>query len=296
VKIQLAPANLHWCSDKALTLLSEASKKYNVPMHMHLLETAYQKRYAWRRGNARHSNTSTASTWWAALTLGHGVWLNEKDIERMATAGACVCHNCSSNFRLRSGVAALNHFEAAGINTASARRGWPQRRPRHAAGDEIGFARTPCARDDRGGRANHKPGLAYGHRGWRQDNAFWQQHRHTGGRQSGRPRTARLETNLLPYLDEETPLLDAVIQRAKVEGVKLTMCDGEVIYQDGKFSKVDRDATLKALHDDLTRALSDDEVERRRLSKALLPHVRKFYANYIDPAKHAPFYRPSSRI
>jgi hypothetical protein len=74
------------------------------------------------------------------------------------------------------------------------------------------------------------------------------------------------------------------------------MCDGEVIYQDGKFSKVDRDATLKALHDDLTRALSDDEVERRRLSKALLPHVRKFYANYIDPAKHAPFYRPSSRI
>src|SRR5262245_52403574 len=85
------------------------------------------------------------------------------------------------------------------------------------------------------------------------------------------------------------PLLDAVIQRAKAEGVKLSMCDGEVIYRDGNFSKIDRDAALKALHDDLSRALSDDEVERRRLSKALLPHVRKFYANYIDPAKHAPF-------
>ena len=58
-----------------------------------------------------------------------------------------------------------------------------------------------------------------------------------------------------PYLDEETPLLDAVIQRAKAEGVKLTMCDGEVIYQDGKFTKVDRDASLKALHDDLSKAL-----------------------------------------
>jgi cytosine/adenosine deaminase-related metal-dependent hydrolase len=99
-----------------------------------------------------------------------------------------------------------------------------------------------------------------------------------------------------PYLDEETPLLDAVIQRAKAEGVKLTMCDGEVIYQDGKFTKVDRDASLKALHDDLSKALSNDEVERRKLSKALLPHVRKFYANYIDPAKHEPFYRPSSRV
>jgi cytosine/adenosine deaminase-related metal-dependent hydrolase len=38
-----------------------------------------------------------------------------------------------------------------------------------------------------------------------------------------------------PYLDEETPLLDAVIQRAKGEAVKLNMCDGEVIYRDGRF-------------------------------------------------------------
>jgi hypothetical protein len=87
-----------------------------------------------------------------------------------------------------------------------------------------------------------------------------------------------------------------VIQRAKAEGVKMTMCDGEVIYQDGKFTKVDRDASLKALHDDLSKALANDEVERRKLSKALLPHVRKFYATYIDPAAHEPFYRPSSRV
>ena len=46
------------------------------------------------------------------------MWLNEKDIDRLAAAGGCVCHNCSSNFRLRSGVAALNFFEKKGINTA----------------------------------------------------------------------------------------------------------------------------------------------------------------------------------
>jgi 5-methylthioadenosine/S-adenosylhomocysteine deaminase len=49
------------------------------------------------------------------------------------------------------------------------------------------------------------------------------------------------------------------------------------------------------LHEDLQRALSDDEVERRRLSKSLLPHVKAFYANYFDPEQHVPFYRPSSR-
>jgi hypothetical protein len=99
-----------------------------------------------------------------------------------------------------------------------------------------------------------------------------------------------------PYLDSETPLLDAVLQRAKTSGVKSVICDGEVIYVDGRFTKVDRDGALRALHDDLTKALADDEVERRKLSKALLPHVKAFYANYFDPGAHEPFYRPSSRI
>src|SRR5262249_3965618 len=99
-----------------------------------------------------------------------------------------------------------------------------------------------------------------------------------------------------PYLDVETPVLDALIQRAKTDGVTAVMCDGQIIYQAGRFTEGDREAPLKALHDDLSKALSSDEVERRTLSKALLPHVRKFYADYIDPAKHEPFYRPSSRV
>jgi 5-methylthioadenosine/S-adenosylhomocysteine deaminase len=45
----------------------------------------------------------------------------------------------------------------------------------------------------------------------------------------------------------------------------------------------------------LQRALSDDEVERRNLSKSLLPHVKAFYANYFDADQHVPFFRPSSR-
>src|SRR4029077_15992549 len=64
-----------------------------------------------------------------------------------------------------------------------------------------------------------------------------------------------------PYLDPETPLLDAVLQRAKTGGVRTVICDGDVIYQDGKFTKVDRDDALLALHEDPQRALSEDEVE-----------------------------------
>ena len=98
-----------------------------------------------------------------------------------------------------------------------------------------------------------------------------------------------------PYLDAETPLLDAVLQRAKTSGVRTVICDGDVIYHDAKFTRVDRDGALRALHEDLQRALSDDEVERRGLAKSLLPHVRAFYANYFDSEQHVPFYRQSSR-
>ena len=99
-----------------------------------------------------------------------------------------------------------------------------------------------------------------------------------------------------PYLDEQTPVLDAVIQRAKTTGVRHVMCGGETIYADGRFTRVDQAAALKTLRDELAHALSDDEVQRRRLSKALLPHIKRFRAGYVDPAGHQPFYRPGSVV
>jgi 5-methylthioadenosine/S-adenosylhomocysteine deaminase len=297
VRIQLAPANLHWCSDKALGMLSETSKKYDVPMHMHLLETAMQKEYAWRRGGCTAVEyIDRFDMLGPRMTLGHGVWLNEKDIDRMAETGSCVCHNCSSNFRLRSGIAALNHFEAKGINTAIGL-------------DEAGI------NDDRDMlqemrlvlRAHRVPGigdevptmsqvLRMASVGGAKTTGYGEQ---LGTIAVGKAADLSLidwKQISYPYLDEEMPLLDAVIQRAKTDGVRTVMCDGEVIYHNGRFTRVDRDNALKTLHDELQQALSDDEVERRKLSKALLPHVKKFYANYFDPAKHEPFYRQSSRV
>jgi cytosine/adenosine deaminase-related metal-dependent hydrolase len=298
VQIQLAPANLHWCSDAALTRLAEMSRRYNVPLHMHLVETAYQKEYARRRGGCTALEyIDRFGLLGPQMTLGHGVWLNEADIDRIAETGTCICHNCSSNFRLRSGVAALNVFEAKGITTA-------------IGIDEAGI------NDDRDMlqemrmvlRAHRIPGMVdddvptiaqvfrMATEGGAKTTAF--------GARIGVLAPGKAADMVLidwrqvayPYLDPETPVLDAVLQRGKAGGVRTVVCDGEVIYADGKFTKVDRDAALSALHQDLQRALADDEVERRSLSKALLPHVRAFYANYIDPTRHEPFYRPSSRV
>jgi len=296
VRIQLAPANLHWCSDAALSRLAEASARFDVPMHMHLVETAYQKEYAKRRGDCTAVEyLDRFGLMNKRMTLGHGVWLNESNIARVAETGACICHNCSSNFRLRSGVAPLNRFAAHGINVAIGL-------------DEAGI------NDDRDMlqemrlvlRAHRTPGMAddvptaaqvfgMATQGGARTTAF--------GDQLGTIAVGTAADLVLldwaqisyPYLDDEMPLLDAVLQRAKTGGVRTVMCAGEVIYADGRFTRVDQAGALKALHDDLAHALSDDEVQRRKLSKALLPHVKRFYDGYIDPATHEPFYRPSSK-
>ncbi len=296
VKIQLAPANLHWCSDTALGRLAEASERYDVPMHMHLVETAYQKAYAERRGGGTAvEHLDRFGLLNKRMTLGHGVWLSERDIERVAETGTCICHNCSSNFRLRSGVAPLNRFAAAGVSVAIGL-------------DEAGI------NDDRDMlqemrlvlRAHRVPGMdddvPTAGQVFEMATASGARTTAFGSRLGTLTVGAAADLVLLdweqisyPYLDEAVPLLDAVLQRAKTGGVRAVTCAGEVIYQDGRFTRVDQAGALKALHDELAHALSDDERERRQLSGALLPYVKAFYQGYMDPAAHQPFYRTNSR-
>lgn len=297
VRVQLAPANLHWCSDAALAALATASERFGVPMHMHLNETAYQKEYARRRsGGTAVDHLDRFGLMNERMTLGHAVWLNERDIARVAESGACICHNCSSNFRLRSGVAPLNRFAAHGINVGLGIDEAGINDDRDML-QEVRLAlrvhRTPGMGDDvptvpqvfRMATVGGARTTAYGDR--------------LGAIEPGRAADLVLldwAQISYPYLDPETPVLDAVVQRAKTGGVRTVVCAGEVIYQEGRFTRVDHHGALRALHDDLCRALSDDEVERRHLSKALLPHVRAFYRGYFDPSSHQPFYRPSSTL
>src|SRR6185312_3450790 len=297
VRIQLAPANLHWCSDHALRLLADTATKHDALLHMHLVETPYQKEYARRRGNCTALEyIDRFGLLGPRLTLGHGVWLNESDIDRVAETGTCICHNCSSNFRLRSGMAPLNRWEARGITVAIGL-------------DEAGI------NDDRDMlqemrmvlRAHREPGMDDRVPAMAQ---VFRMATENGARTTPfAPRIGSLEVGqaadmvlidwnqvAYPYLDVETPVLDAVLQRAKVEGVRAVLVAGEPVYQDGRFVRVDRDAALREIAAMVGRPFSAEEQERRWLAKAILPHVRAFYDGWWKDADHEPFYRPSARV
>jgi 5-methylthioadenosine/S-adenosylhomocysteine deaminase len=70
---------------------------------------------------------------------------------------------------------------------------------------------------------------------------------------------------------------------------------GEVVLRDGQVTRVDKGAALEELAATLRSPLTPEEGHRRRLSRALMPHVRRFYEGWLDTEAFDPFYRQNSR-
>jgi 5-methylthioadenosine/S-adenosylhomocysteine deaminase len=295
-KIQLAPANLHWCSDTALSEIESRSARDQVPMHMHLLETAYQKEYARRRtGTTAVKHLAKLGLLSPRLTLGHAVWLTEEDIELVAAHGVCLCHNCSSNFRLRSGMAPLNEFARRGITVA-------------VGIDEAGL------NDDRDMLQEMRLILNV-HRVPGMDDVpptcpqvLRMATEHGAATTPFAGKIGRLEPGryadfvvinhrraLYPYQDDQIGILDAIIQRAKTGAVDATVIGGVTVYENGRFTLVDRDAILAEIAGLLGKPRTEQETAMVGLSREMQAFVRRFYDGYFDPAPFEPFYRRSSK-
>ena len=297
VKIQLAPSNVQWCTDEGLAMLADSAQKHGVPIHMHLVETPYQKEYARRRGDGGSAvdYIERFGLLGPQMTLGHAIWLSESDLDKLASKSVSVCHNCSSNFRLRSGVLPLNRLEARGINTAIGL-------------DDVGInddqdmlqemRMVLCAHREPG-MDDSVPTMAQVFRMATSGGGKTTPYAETiGSLEVGKAADMVLldwKQISEPYLDPETPTLDAIIHRAKTRGVRTVMVGGEILYQDGRFTRVNRDDALRELSGILKRPLSSEEIDRGRLSKAVLPYVRRFYDGYYDSGAHNPYYRQNSR-
>ena len=273
------------------------SARYRVGMHMHLVETAYQKEYARRRsGGTALQHLAKLGLVGPQLTLGHGVWLDEADIDMAADSGTMICHNASSNLRLRSGVAPLNHWAARGVRVAIGL-------------DEAGI------NDDRDMlqemrlvlRLHRVPGMddvvptcPQVLKMATEDGAATTPYAgHIGTLEPGRAADLVLlswRQIAHPYLDHQTAVVDAIVQRAKTAGVAMVMVAGEVVVRDGHFTRIDREAALEELAASLRVDLKPEEERRRRLSREVFPVVKRFYDGWLDEGARQPFYRPSSRI
>ncbi|UCF57573.1 MAG: amidohydrolase [Deltaproteobacteria bacterium] len=106
VSIAVEPHSLFTCSPDLLTATNDLASKYNVPLIIHLAESASEvdevkKRYG--KGPVEH--LKAVGILGPHLIADHCVHLEEKDIKILAENGVKAIHNPESNMKLASGIA-----------------------------------------------------------------------------------------------------------------------------------------------------------------------------------------------
>ena len=278
VQVTMAPSNVHRCSDELLVALKDLAGRFSTGIHIHLQETVYQKLYgyrAWNKTPLQHLHE--LGFLGPEVTCGHSVWVTDEDLEIMAATGTNICHNASSNLRLKSGIAPMGRILAAGIKVA-------------IGSDEAGL------NDDKdlfqemrlALKIHRVPGVemeaptsyqvlqmatvngAY---------ASWFGDRIGTLEPGKRADMALLDLRNIeqPYLDPEVSVVDALVHRGRGIDVDTVLVDGEVVLREGQPTRFDRDALFEEIRGALDRPLTPQEVDRREVARLVEPHLRAFY-------------------
>ena len=278
VRITVAPADGHRCSDAMFLALKELATKHSTGMHIHLQETVYQKLYGYRTWNKTPlQHLHDLGFLGPEVTCGHSVWATDKDIELMAATETNVCHNASSNLRLQSGIAPLGRLLASGVRVAM-------------GSDEAGL------NDDKDlfqemrlvlklhrvpGVENTPPTAYQVFQMATANGAYASSFGDRIGTLEPGKRADMVLLNLRnieePYLDPEVSILDAVVHRGRSIDVDTVMVDGEVIMRDRQLTRIDKEGLFTELKASLDRPLSTEEIDRRELSRLTEPYLRRFY-------------------
>jgi len=116
VEVLFGPVGPQWASEPLLRLVAAESERTGRRIHMHLLETLYQREWAdatYPRGLVRFLDDIGLLS--SRLTVAHGTYLRADEIELLAARDVILSLNTCSNLRLRSGIAPARQFLAAGL-------------------------------------------------------------------------------------------------------------------------------------------------------------------------------------
>ncbi len=295
LRVLLSPSNVQWVSDEFLQETKELAAQYQTGIHMHLVESFYQKEYSKRLwGKTPVAHLDDLGFLGPELSCAHAVWLTDQDIELLAQSQTTVCHNASSNLRLKNGIAPVNSMLAAGVNVA------------------MGTDSTALNDDDDmlqemrlATKLHRQPGV---------DRPFLtsQGSLAMATANAARPTCFHQEIGVLergyqadmvlldlksieePYFDPDIDPVDALLYRGKSSQVDTVIIDGEAVLRGGKPTKVDKDEIIRELKERFSAPLDPQTRETRALAGELMPYVKTFYQAWQQD-QGEPHYRINSR-
>ena len=281
VRLLLSPSNVQWASDSLLEQTKNLAARHGAGIHMHLAETPYQTVYAKRTyGKSAVAHLSELGFLGPELSCAHGVCLDEADLETLARSRTVICHNPSSNLRLKSGIAPVHRMlshgiavafgaDSSGINddqellqevrlASALHRGVGHDAPRLTPADLLRMATQNGARAC---RLEEKVGTL--ERGKRADAVLVSLDRLTDG-----------------LGESELEITELLFQRGRDRHIDAVLVDGEVVFADGKPTNFDSTAVAAELRERFARPRAPHEEQRRALAHALRPYVREFYRSW----------------
>ena len=288
VSVLLSPSNAQWASDGFFSRTKELAAHYGASVHMHLVESWYQKEYGIRTwGKTPVAHLADLDFLGPELSCAHSVWLTEADIELLADTGTSVCHNPSSNLRLKNGIAPVNAMLSGGVNVA------------------MGTDSTAINDDDDmlqemrlASKLHRQPGLdrpaLNSHQALRMATANSARPTGFDGRigalEPGRYADMVLlnwDAMTAPYFessgDPGADAVNAVLYRGKSTHIDTVLINGEVVLRGGRSVKADEEAVAAELRDQLSRPIEQDTLATRQMAARLLPYIDQFYSDWNIP-------------
>ena len=119
VTLQHGPAGVQWCSTPLLEAVAQDSAASGRRVHMHLLETRYQRDWADQvhpQGIVRFLDGIGLLS--PRLTLAHCAWARPDELALLAERGVTIAVNTSSNLGLKSGIAPVPEMLRQGCRVA----------------------------------------------------------------------------------------------------------------------------------------------------------------------------------
>jgi cytosine/adenosine deaminase-related metal-dependent hydrolase len=119
IDVQFGPAGVQWCSRPLIEAIAERSAATGRRVHMHLLETIYQRAWADRAfpgGVVRYLKDIGLLS--SRLTLAHCIHARPDELDMIAESGATIVTNFSSNLHLHSGLAPIADAHRRGCGIA----------------------------------------------------------------------------------------------------------------------------------------------------------------------------------
>jgi cytosine/adenosine deaminase-related metal-dependent hydrolase len=277
-EVQYGPNGVQWATPALLEAIADASARNGRRVHMHLLETRYQRDWSdaeFSQGIVKYLDAIGLLS--PRLTLAHCTWARPDELELIAERGVTISVNTSSNLGIRSGIAPMAEMVRRGCRVA------------------LGLDGLAFDEDDDGLREMRLAHLLHGGTGFRVDvsradiliMAFKNGRRSVLNTEEGGTLAAGQPADMLlldwnaiddDRLRDDLDPLDLLFARSNARHVHELIVAGRSVVREGRVAGVD----YPALRDELMARLRS-AMARNSAFSAALGHLDRAITQHFEP-------------